>query len=64
MNHASKIRPARLTLHDTALACQVVRGIGFGWVCACGEQSERIYRTHEAARRAAREHRLAELGLD
>ena len=64
VTHAAKAQPARTRFHSTDLACDVVRTYAYRAVCACGWRSDKVYASHADARRAAREHRLAELGLD
>jgi hypothetical protein len=52
--HAA-VRPVRLKLHDTGLAVDVLRTVGYSARCACGWEGK-IQLTHTMARDDGRNH--------
>lgn len=42
------VRPSRLKLHSTELACDVLRSVGYRARCACGWRGPLRDRHHEA----------------
>jgi hypothetical protein len=52
--HAA-VLPVRLKLHDSGLAVDVLRTIGYSARCACGWEGK-IRRNHAAARADGRDH--------
>ena len=51
------VRPSRIKLHSTELSTDVIRGVGFRAVCACGYRGS-LHDRHDAARADARQHNL------
>jgi len=54
--HTLRVVPVRLRVRSDELAVDAVRGVGFRWVCSCGERG-RVETTVAIARVAGREHR-------
>ncbi|HEY4441656.1 MAG TPA: hypothetical protein VGN14_14450 [Candidatus Elarobacter sp.] len=54
--HAVSVYPVRIRLRSDELSVDALRGVGFRWVCSCGERG-RVERSVRLARAAGKEHR-------
>lgn len=59
--HHLSVVPVRLRVRLDDLRVDAVRGVGYRWVCSCGERG-RVERSVAIARAAGRAHRAAIAG--
>lgn len=55
-SHKIAVRPVRIVMHDPERRVDVLRGVGYRFVCSCGELGPRRY-TFAAAREEGMQHR-------
>lgn len=59
MSHTAGVKRKRVRVHESALSCDAIKGVGWYARCACGWINLRPYQNRDEAMRDAQAHREA-----
>lgn len=62
MSHTAGVERKKIRLHDSALAVDAIRGVGWYARCGCGWIDLHPFRTRDEAMRHAQQHRETQRG--